>query len=225
MRYSATPIETYYGGMRFRSRLEARWAIFFDRMDIPFKYEPQGFVLPDGTPYLPDFYLPECGTWIEVKGSDSTLNLPMMRRAASALPSEGREELHGPCVKHEGGIGLLILGDIPHLADDDWEEPAWHTPFAASADDFDVVFTYTFGMYYKNHRPWFAGDGAKTPPSTHPEFGHGEPLDERTRTAYVAARTARFEHGQTPRPPKRLARLGHRRHDRCPSCHAQGHTA
>jgi hypothetical protein len=39
------PIETLYRGYRFRSRVEARWAIFFDVAGIPWQYEPEGFDL------------------------------------------------------------------------------------------------------------------------------------------------------------------------------------
>jgi len=62
------PIETRYKGYRFRSRLEARWAVFFDALQIPYRYEPEGFDL-NGLRYLPDFYLPaeQLGSWIEVK--------------------------------------------------------------------------------------------------------------------------------------------------------------
>lgn len=59
-------IETEYKGHLFRSRLEARWAVFFDTMGIPYHYEPEGFEM-GGIRYLPDFYLPEWKTWIEVK--------------------------------------------------------------------------------------------------------------------------------------------------------------
>ena len=37
------PIDTEYKGYRFRSRLEARWAVFFDAMEVQFDYEPEGF--------------------------------------------------------------------------------------------------------------------------------------------------------------------------------------
>ena len=60
-------IETHYNGYRFRSRLEARWAVFFDAVGIPYVYEPQGFVLSDGTCYLPDFYLPWFDAYVEIK--------------------------------------------------------------------------------------------------------------------------------------------------------------
>ena len=64
------PIETIYNGYRFRSRLEARWAVFFDACKIKYQYEPQGFVLDSGKCYLPDFYLPQYNTFVEIKPND-----------------------------------------------------------------------------------------------------------------------------------------------------------
>ena len=65
------PIETYYNGYRFRSRLEARWAVFFDALNIKYVYEPDGFELDGGYRYLPDFYLPETETYVEIKPEDA----------------------------------------------------------------------------------------------------------------------------------------------------------
>ena len=62
------PIETYYNGYRFRSRLEARWAVFFDALGIRYQYEIEGYKLSDGQYYLPDFFLPDDGYYVEVKG-------------------------------------------------------------------------------------------------------------------------------------------------------------
>lgn len=62
-------IETHYNGYRFRSRLEARWAVFFDALDLKWEYEPEGFVTSAG-PYLPDFrvWTPQSRPmWYEVK--------------------------------------------------------------------------------------------------------------------------------------------------------------
>lgn len=61
------PIETVYNGYRFRSRLEARWAVFFDAVSIKYEYELEGFELGDGVRYLPDFWLPEFNFHVEVK--------------------------------------------------------------------------------------------------------------------------------------------------------------
>lgn len=59
-------IETHYNGRKFRSRLEARWAVFFDKLGLEFRYEPEGFDF-DGLWYLPDFWLPKLDVWIEIK--------------------------------------------------------------------------------------------------------------------------------------------------------------
>lgn len=59
------PIETHYRGYRFRSRLEARWAVFLDRCRVKYTYEQEGFELPSGR-YLPDFYF-QWGEFLEVK--------------------------------------------------------------------------------------------------------------------------------------------------------------
>ncbi|MCL5104962.1 MAG: hypothetical protein M1133_12730 [Armatimonadetes bacterium] len=75
-------IETEYNGYKFRSRLEARWAVFFDTLDVPYEYEPEGFELGNGIRYLPDFWLPDQQCWVEIKRG-----LPMKQEKlkASAL--------------------------------------------------------------------------------------------------------------------------------------------
>lgn len=60
-------ITTRYKGYAFRSRLEARWAVFFDHLGIRWDYEPEGYELGNGLRYLPDFWLPDAGFWVEVK--------------------------------------------------------------------------------------------------------------------------------------------------------------
>ena len=57
-----------YHGVVFRSTLEANWAATLDQFGIVWEYEPEVFTLPSGTTYIPDFRLPELGTWLEVKG-------------------------------------------------------------------------------------------------------------------------------------------------------------
>lgn len=65
-------IETQYKGYRFRSRLEARWAVFFDALGVEWVYEVEGFELDNGTRYLPDFWIKKPGCWIEIKGESPT---------------------------------------------------------------------------------------------------------------------------------------------------------
>jgi hypothetical protein len=50
-------IETKYDGYRFRSRVEARWAVFFKAFGATYQYELEGFKLRNGEWYLPDFFV------------------------------------------------------------------------------------------------------------------------------------------------------------------------
>ncbi len=68
MRQGKWSIPTTYNGIRYRSKLEADWARFFDRHRMKYAYESEGFDL-NGLWYLPDFYLPEIKTFVEVKGA------------------------------------------------------------------------------------------------------------------------------------------------------------
>ena len=67
-------IETTYSGYKFRSRLEARWAVFFKELGLEFEYEPEGFLLDDDVKYLPDFFLPILSLYVEVKPSGVELS-------------------------------------------------------------------------------------------------------------------------------------------------------
>lgn len=62
-------IPAEYEGVRFRSRLEARWAVYLDNVGIKWLYEYEGYQLPGGW-YLPDFYLPQEKIWLEIKPSE-----------------------------------------------------------------------------------------------------------------------------------------------------------
>lgn len=69
------PIPTEYKGIVFKSKLEANWAEWLDRVDIKWNYETHGFDV-NGTWYLPDFYLYEVNTIIEVKGIRERIEKP-----------------------------------------------------------------------------------------------------------------------------------------------------
>lgn len=66
---SIRALPSYWAGQVFRSRTEARWAVFFDLLRIEWFFETEGFRLPDGSCYLPDFWLPDFQLWVEVKGN------------------------------------------------------------------------------------------------------------------------------------------------------------
>lgn len=62
-------MEVLYSGKVFRSRLEARWAVFLDLCGINWDYEPCHYEIGPDLYYLPDFYLPDHQMWLEVKGA------------------------------------------------------------------------------------------------------------------------------------------------------------
>lgn len=64
MEYDVKAIPTVYAGVRFRSRLEARWAAFFDLCDWDWRYEPT--IL---SKWCPDFELVVSGApiYCEIK--------------------------------------------------------------------------------------------------------------------------------------------------------------
>lgn len=76
-------IPTTYKGVKFRSKLEAAWAEWFDSKEWVWSYEIEGYRLPSGTWYLPDFWLPDLRIFIEVKGVlDDTTQKPIELAAA-----------------------------------------------------------------------------------------------------------------------------------------------
>ena len=102
-------IPTRYAGCHFRSRLEARWAVFFDRLGVAWQYEPEGYDLGGAGWYLPDFRvgtLDERTVWVDSK--------PLGDRVRALDTVLTRKEL----VKMrtfavQPGVDLLIVGEFP----------------------------------------------------------------------------------------------------------------
>lgn len=59
---------TKYRGIKYRSKWEVYIAKLLLYSDIAFLYEPQRFQLAPSLSYLPDFYIPSKGFFMEVKG-------------------------------------------------------------------------------------------------------------------------------------------------------------
>lgn len=79
-----TPLQTKYDGRHFRSRTEARWAVFFNSLGFHYEYEKEGFDL-DGRWYLPDFWLQPFDRFLEVKGAEPTpQEIELCKRLAQA---------------------------------------------------------------------------------------------------------------------------------------------
>lgn len=78
-------IPTMYKGYKFRSRLEAKWAAFFElytNRGLQWEYEPEGFDL-DGLWYLPDFRVTSPQgyvQWYEIKPPNVPLSFTDQRK-------------------------------------------------------------------------------------------------------------------------------------------------
>lgn len=99
------PIETIYKGYRFRSRLEARWAVFFDALGVEWEYEPEGFNLPSGRKYLPDFRV-KC--W----GTRGKCPLPRTRLDGLCIDCEYNGDSHNDHPMEVGGCQKVRVEDV-----------------------------------------------------------------------------------------------------------------
>ena len=95
------PIETVYNGYRFRSRLEARWAVFFDTAGIRYEYEPDGYSYTEG--YLPDFYLPDDDMYVDVKSEREDAILELKKAVNNCCITTRRP--------------LVLLSEVPYVND------------------------------------------------------------------------------------------------------------
>lgn len=198
-------IETHYAGHRFRSRLEARWAVFFDHLEIEWQYEPEGFELSTGVRYLPDFYLPKADLWVEVKAVMSHKDLMKVLRATVELPVHRRLTLEPR---------LIVLGNLPRPSDGDPTPAPMHSLLSVFDEDY-VVWGEGFLSQSRIVLPigaprgwfpsWFESGLNESSSAKYRDamvqasdgsISASKPL----LSAYAAARMARFEHGESGAP-------------------------
>lgn len=185
-------IETEYAGCRFRSRLEARWAVAFDDLGVRWEYEPEGLDL-DGIRYLPDFFLPDLhgGVYAEVKGQ---MDLAGMRKVLALV---------------RASRGVLVLGNIPR--------PDTCGPHFYFFEGVDVDAAQPRGRSHQVSFTIGSRSGVMLLPLGWPVDFRGDEPDERVQVAvdgindpermqgwvktvakvadaYTAGRSARFEH-------------------------------
>lgn len=188
-------IETQYKGYKFRSRLEARWAVFFDTLGLKWDYEVQGFDL-DGVRYLPDFWIPSYGVYFEIKPEDEY-------------------DFRKPRALADAGKTVYVLQGNPWP----WEYMAWRLirgsklPFptaqfahcnvcakvalvisAIAADTclYMIGESSNFDDWQYAHKA--VCEGAMCWP-----IPRNKPDQSPVWRAYTAARSARFEFGETPK--------------------------
>lgn len=169
-------IETFYRGIMFRSRLEARWAKLFSELGIDWMYETEGYniALNDGTHirYLPDFVLRggsiRCPDplFVEVKGD---------MKAEDAIKIRAFSDYHPIYV-----VGAIPedIDDIANGIDTDYRVPYYNFE-TVDGDYFGAVLGAAkgggWGLFGADSTYWREMDETKT------------------RQAYALARMARFE--------------------------------
>ena len=188
------PIQTYYDGHLFRSRLEARWAVVFNALHVPYEYEPEGFDLGDGLYYLPDFRVKCYGCrgnykrqqpfdlYIEVKGKMTAADAIKIKRFTNWRDEHGLRS-----------YPLLIVDKIP----DEGNATGWilyQNP---------VGFELTPFNYETIDGDWFGAYPAATKDGKFYLFGAdsnyiNDDDAARMERVYRLARCARFEHGERP---------------------------
>lgn len=173
-------IETEYAGHLFRSRLEARWAVFFDQLGIRWQYEAQGYEFA-GYRYLPDFLLPDDRCYVEVKGDADKLEDDVPRLQAFT------QELR---------TGLLVLGDISTPTKD--RAPV-HFRYNLGRGCLALVAQRPCG----ERRLRYGVVSLLVPHKEfiRPRYLYGIQSGPEITAAYRTARTARFEFGETPQSP------------------------
>lgn len=167
-------IRTLYGASLFRSRTEARWAIFFDACGIAYDYEHQGFHLSTGA-YLPDFWLPGFQLFVEIKGSE---------------PSPEEQEKCAELARVSGRVVLLAQGA---------PEERFQIRWIDGEGDDDRLYVIARDRH-ADAGFWLVADDAG---DSSRWFGggapgvtlRGGPMFSPIEAAYRAAATASFDHG------------------------------
>lgn len=172
-------IETSYQGYRFRSRLEARWAVFFDSLLSRWEYEKEGFDLGSLGWYLPDFFLSN-SSWVEIK--------PAMTRLDFTKESERTDpakitQLNNLRITRDKCAMLAFQSRQPVAL---VEGNPWPDEYSVTLFAHDFPFLAILGSDY------CFGSGGRLMKQSVVE------VDDELMSAYKAARSARFEHGENP---------------------------
>ncbi len=212
-------IETSYAGHRFRSRLEARWAVVLDHMRIKWQYEAQGYEVmgrltldwDQKINYLPDFWLPDYGMFLEVKGSLTEPDLIRLLNASACLSEDvGDVLIGGPLPQEHAWAAPIRL----HMHKGELQASVWQMEDGSTRQPGGLGLHCTLAADYGGST-WDEIKGTDALPVDKAidlllSNGHqwkigGERTPEKLRNApgwlaaIEAGKQARFEHGQRPR--------------------------
>lgn len=216
-------IETVFRGNRFRSRIEARWAVFYTEMGIRYEYEREGFDLGEAGLYLPDFWLPDLGFWVEIKGTKMT---DAEEAKVSALADAADQRVYvftGDIPVFDGGYQLDSeqAGEVyvkngwdnVQLWCECWSCGSLGIEFKGRSDRLPCKQCLTCqALAWGETSPFITEEGcvlhgingSKGCPRGTGNQDRGHNWDSpRLRAAYTAARSARFEFGEHGRWPSR----------------------
>jgi hypothetical protein len=196
-------IETNYMGCRFRSRLEARWAVFFDTLGWDWQYEKQGYTVgyyeDDTISWLPDFEITTPSGqhfYVEVKGDPNFfaeggwLERFDFHGGPPGFPDCGwsnrYDGLHKP---------LLLLGDIPRFND---EHVVFYVPVIVHYKGVQGVLgeLNQDGVYAQNNFHWDCISSGRGIKNFQILADYPRNPDIAVNRAMRAALGARFEHGE-----------------------------
>lgn len=172
-------IPTYYKGIWFRSRLEARWAVIFELLGIEWHYETEGYDISIANGYtiryLPDFVLyggvercPDGPLYVEVKGRMTDQDAIKIKAFSDRYP-------------------IYVVGNIPedihdiaNGIDTDCGVPFYNFQ-TVDGDYFGAVIgankSGSWGLFGADSTYWMDMD------------------EEKTRNAFAIARMAHFDQG------------------------------
>lgn len=149
------PKETYYDGIWFRSRTEARWAYFWKQLGVTAKYEQQGFQTVRFGGYLPDFYVWAARglVWVEIKGSweQDPNGIAKFREFAARRPQPGLSRAALLIGSPEHDTDYLVIGGSDDQDDPlkgAWEDSTQQWRPCSGGYHFDLCYPGTFGAKF-----------------------------------------------------------------------------
>lgn len=191
-------VQTEYKGYLFRSRLEARWAVFFDACGVRWEYEPEGFALDNGQYYLPDFLLHDVkgrakgNLYVEVKGVMTREDADKIYKFSGLAEYENELRVETPILIVAGIPDGDSIGEIESFCRE-WGYSGFPDakngpyPFNFETIDGDDYIAHP-GINKDGHFELFGDDSSCTEDKD----------DFATLMAFRQARQARFEHGERP---------------------------